>query len=155
MENEVEMMRLKLAELQSENILLSQKVNQINAEKDQIANELSETKQMLIKYQNDSICRLQESRKLKSIIQKLKKSIFRYANIKSDPKMVLFYTGLSKPLFCWLVKYGPKHIVCKKLKLEDHLLLTLVKLRRGLSNRDLQYLFGVSSGTVSKLYMLG
>ena len=65
---------------------------------------------------------MQERRRIKSIILKVKKSIFRYANMKSNFKMVLFYTGLSKPLFEWLLKYVPNKIVWKKLKLEDHLL---------------------------------
>ena len=94
---------------------------------------------------------MQERRRIKSIILKVKKSIFRYANMKSNLKMVLFYTGLSKPLFEWLLKYVPNKIVWKKLKLEDHLLMTLVKLRRGITNEDLAYRFRVTSGTVSKI----
>ena len=153
-ENEIETLRVQISELQSENMLLVQKVDQLNWDKIKIANELSEVKSMLTKHQNDSICRMQESRRLKIIIRKLRKSKFRYSSIKSDPKMVLFYTGLSKPLFDLALKYGPKLIVCKKLKLEDHLFMTLVKLRRGLSNKDIAYRFEVSSDTASKLLRL-
>ena len=65
--------------------------------------------------------------------------------------MVLLYTGLTRPLFDWLLKYGPKKVICSKLKVEDHLLIALIKLRRGLSNQDIAYRFGVASGTISKL----
>ena len=68
-----------------------------------------------------------------------------------NDKMVLFYTGLTRPLFDWLLKYGPKKVICSKLKVEDHLLIALIKLRRGLSNQDIAYRFGVASGTISKL----
>ena len=60
--------------------------------------------------------------------------------------MILFYTGLTKPLVEWLFKYVSKKIVCKEFKLDDHLLLILVKLRRGLTNQDLAYRFGLGSG---------
>ena len=99
--------------------MLTQKIDGFIAENNKLKRELAEIKTILVSHQNDSIRRMQERRRIKSIILKLKKSIFRYANMKSNVKMVLFYTGLSKPLFEWLLKYVPNKIVCKKLKLED------------------------------------
>lgn len=46
------------------------------------------------------------------------------------------------------------HIVSQhagSLKIEDHLLLILMKLRLGLSNRDLAYRFNIFESTVSKM----
>ena len=44
--------------------------------------------------------------------------------------MILFYTGLTKPLVEWLFKYVPKKIVCEEFKLDGHLLLILVKIEK-------------------------
>ena len=67
----------KIRQLENENLLLTRDNNQLEAD-------LSDTKEMLVKHQNDSICRMQESRRFKSIIKKLKKLFFRYSNIKDN-----------------------------------------------------------------------
>ena len=71
--------------------------------------------------------------------------------MKSDPKMLKFYTGISHTTFKWLRKYGPHDVVSSTLNSTDHLLLVLVKLRIGLTNRDLGYRFKISPPVVSRI----
>lgn len=67
-------------------------------------------------------------------------------------KMFHFYTGVNKQIFKWILKWGPKKVVVKKLKIVDHLLLlTIVKLRMGFKNKDLGYCFSISSSGVSRI----
>ena len=68
-----------------------------------------------------------------------------------DASSIVTYTGISKPLFEWLLKFGPQDVVSKKLNLDDHHFLTLVKLRRGLTNQDLAYRANISASAMSKV----
>lgn len=110
---------------------------------------------------NDSIKRMNESILLKESIKKLKKRLFSYRYIQYSKAMHLFYTGITKPVFQWLLdqikkqssKDKKQKLFCtKKLSMEDHLFLILVKLRLGLKNRDLAYRFGLLFSTVSKIF---
>lgn len=64
--------------------------------------------------------------------------------------MLKFFTGIEA-IFKWLVKYGQTTVVVKKLQVADHLLLVLMKLKLGLTNRDLSYRFQLSFSAVSKI----
>ena len=109
---------------------------------------------MLRKVQNDSLNRLAEIHKPKSTISKLKQYQFRHKYVKASKEMHIFYTGVTKQVFKWILQ-GLKEItsvVCKKLCLADHLFLILTKLRLGLTNKDLAYRFRLSVAVVSRIY---
>ena len=65
-----------------------------------------------------------------------------------------FFTGLNCFRFIWLfnkVKSSIK-ILHKKLSLEDHMLVLLMKLKLGLLNKDLAVRFNISTSTMSKIF---
>ena len=64
--------------------------------------------------------------------------------------MFLFYTSVNKKIFNWILKWGPKKMVIKKLKIVDQLLLVIIKLSTGFKNQDLAYRFNISSSGVSR-----
>ncbi|XP_061567194.1 uncharacterized protein LOC133421556 [Cololabis saira] len=63
--------------------------------------------------------------------EELKKSTFSYSNIKCNMVQLLFITGITSVLFDWLCTKiaGSVKIFSKKLSLQDHLLIVLMKLR--------------------------
>ena len=108
-----------------------------------------------------------ENRRLKEEVRKLKKvleeskEIFRFQKIANNPKLVAHYTGRpDEDTFCALlklfdhmeIKYDKGWIV-KKLGREDQLFLTLIKLRRNLTNLDLGTRFQIDRGTVSNVFI--
>ena len=92
-----------------------------------------------------------EIQSLKKEVEEAKKTALLYKNIKTNAKMFLFYTGINKKIFNWILKWGPKKMVVRKLKIADHLLLIIVKLRTGFKNQDLAYRFNISSAGVSRI----
>ena len=65
-----------------------------------------------------------------------------------------FFTGLNCSCFMWLcskVKNSIK-ILHKKLSLEDHMLVVLMKLKLGLLNKDLAVHFDISTSRMSKIF---
>lgn len=117
-------------------------------------NTLSEKHEQL----NNDYCNLradfyrlkEENTKLK---EELQKSRFSFDTVKSNAVHLLFLTGLTSTIFSWIMG-KLNHTVSQhagSLKIEDHLLLILMKLRLGLSNRDLAYRFSVFESTVSKI----
>ena len=86
--------------------------------------------------------------------QKLAKATFGYNTIRNNLSKLTFFTGLQNfQVFVWLlnvVKRSTK-IVNAQLSLEDHLLIILIKVRLGLSNRDIAYRFLLSESTVSRV----
>ena len=105
--NQIRMSSRKITQLESAHAILPHQILRLRDENESLNKELKETKTMLAKHQNDSLNRMQETQRMAS----LKKQLFRYDNIKNNDKMILFYTGLSKSLFGFLLKYGPKKIV--------------------------------------------
>ncbi|KAL2096811.1 hypothetical protein ACEWY4_006018 [Coilia grayii] len=83
----------------------------------------------------------------------LKASRFCYNTIRSDIPQFLFLTGLQIIVFNWLIQKlsGTVDTVCKKLSLQDHLLVVLMKLKIGFSNKYLAYKFNVSNSTISNI----
>uniref|UniRef100_A0A667YEM8 DDE Tnp4 domain-containing protein n=1 Tax=Myripristis murdjan TaxID=586833 RepID=A0A667YEM8_9TELE len=79
--------------------------------------------------------------------EELKKSTFSYSNIKFNMVQLLFFTGITSVLFDWLCTKmtDSVKIFSKRLSLQDHLLIVLMKLRLGLTNTDLAYRFKVST----------
>ena len=67
--------------------------------------------------------------------EELQKSTFSYTTVKCNMVQLLFLTGLTSVVFDWLLTKitGSVEIICKKLTVEDHLLVVLMKLRLGLS----------------------
>lgn len=117
----------------------------------QLKQKLSETQQLLKMTQNDSSERIVEIRKMQKKLSTAEKAIFRYKNLKNHGPMLQFYTGISHKIFKWLLQYGPQEVATKTLTVEDHLLLVLVKLRMGLTNKDISYRFQISEAVVSRV----
>ncbi|CAL9683175.1 unnamed protein product [Knipowitschia caucasica] len=92
----------------------------------------------------------EENQKLK---EELHQSHFTFATVKSNAAYLLFLTGLTWTIFSWIMtKLKPSVLQqVPGLELEDHLLLVLMKLRLGLSNRDLAYRFNIFESQVSKI----
>ena len=64
-----------------------------------------------------------------------------------------FFTGLNCSRFIWLfnkVKINIK-VLHKKLSLEDHMLVVLMKLKLGLLNKDFAVRFDKSTSRMSKI----
>ena len=65
-----------------------------------------------------------------------------------------FFTGLNCSRFTWLfnrVKSNTK-ILHKKLSLEDHMLVVLMKIKLGLLNKDLPVRFDTSTSRMLKIF---
>ena len=65
-----------------------------------------------------------------------------------------FFTELNCSRFIWFfnrVKISIK-ILHKKLSLEDHMLVVLMKLKLGLLNKDLSVRFDISTSRMSKIF---
>jgi len=112
---------------------------ELRRENETLKKKLSKTKFMLRMTKQDSSKRLTEMRTLRKSLSLARRSIFRYENLQGHAKMFKFYTGISKNIFNWLIKYGPNISAYKLLKISDQLLLVLIKLRLGLTNRDISY----------------
>lgn len=95
--------------------------------------------------------------KLKSENEELKatlrKTPFSFSSIKSKAVHVLFFTGLTSVIFEWLIHKlkDSVEVVRSSMNLEDHLLVTLMKLRLGLSNKDIAFRFNVTECDISKI----
>ncbi|XP_041918206.1 uncharacterized protein LOC121682219 [Alosa sapidissima] len=91
----------------------------------------------------------EENRQLK---EKLRNSKFGFDSI-SDPALC-FFTGLqTAQVFLWLLSILKRSAISLRggLTWENHLLLVLMKIRLGLSNKDIAYRFGLPFSTVSKI----
>ena len=97
------------------------------------------------------IKRTSQIAQLKSDFKSLKMKQFSYRFVKKDPQMHLFYTGISEKAFLDILSGCTFLLKCKKLNRNDQLLLVLLKLRLGLTNRDLAYRFGLSFPSTSKI----
>ena len=150
-QQDVDDQNFTVEDLLVEKKLLLQKMEELEKENQSLKSELNDTKIILQKHQNDSISRQIESRKLKKIIANKDKLTFNYKSVRANPKKFKFYTGINNGLFKWLIKYGPKDIVSRKLSVEDHLFIILVKLRVGLTNKDISYRTGIEYTTMSRI----
>ena len=65
-----------------------------------------------------------------------------------------FCTGLNYSRFIWLFNKVKSNIeiLHKKLSLEDHMLVVLMKLKLGLLNKDLAVRFDISTSGMSKIF---
>ena len=87
--------------------------------------------------------------------KKVQEQQFCYKNISVNEEKLKFFTGLpNKDVFTWLLELlGDKEkVICKRLSIEDHLLLVLMKLRLGLQHKDLAYRFGVTTSVTGRIY---
>ena len=101
-------------------------------------NEVEKLQKELIAYKAELIERNEEIYKLRE-----KNSLLKTSN---------FFTGLNCSRFIWLfnkVKSSIK-ILHKKLSLEDHMLVVLMKLKLGLLNKDLAVRYDISPSRMSK-----
>ena len=90
----------------------------------------------------------------KHLKEQLKQSKFGFDSIKDTNAKIFFFTGLqSLQMVMWLLDIVKRSTLVLKggLSWENHLLLVLMKVRLGLTNRDLAYRFGLPFSTVSKI----
>ena len=125
-----------------------------NIKCDLYKNELEKLQNELIAYKAELIERNEEIHKLCEENNILKTSKFSYEYLKKSDDKMTFFTGLNCSRFIWLfnkVKSSIK-ILHKKLSLEDHMLVVLVKLKLGLLNKDLAVRFDISTSRMSKIF---
>ena len=108
----------------------------------------------LIAYKDELIERNEEIYKLREENNLLKTSKFSYQYLKRSDDKMAFFTGLNCSRFIWLVNKVKSSIkiLHKKLSLEDHVLLVLMKLKLGLLNKDLAVRFDISTSRISKIF---
>ena len=115
----------------------------------QLKSSLASKKLMLVKCHNNLIKR---NSQVQNLEKKVKEQKFCYQNIKRNETKHLFHTGIKRQAFENLLNNPKFKLVCKQLKIADHLLLVLMKLRLGLTNKDLAYRFSISFSVVSNIY---
>ena len=84
-----------------------------------------------------------------------KQATHNYAAIKNDVAKFQYMTGLPHPdVFDWILSLimDKVTLTCKQMTHESHLLLVLMKIRLGVTNKDLAYRFRINYGMVSKIY---
>ena len=91
-----------------------------------------------------------ENEQLKAVVRS---SQFSFASLKYKAAQVLFFTGLTSALFNWVLQTvkDSVEVVSGSLTLEDHLLAILMKLRLGLTNKDIAFRFNVTECDISKI----
>ena len=125
-----------------------------NIQCDLYKNEIEKLQKELIAYKAELIERNEEIYKLREENNILKTSKFSYEYLKKSDDKMTFFTGLNCSRFIWLfnkVKSSIK-ILYKKLSLEDHMLVVLMKLKLGLLNKDLAIRFDISTSRMSKIF---
>ena len=125
-----------------------------NMQCDLYKNEIEKLQKELIAYKAELIERNEEIYKLCEENNLLKTSKSSYEYLKKSDDKVTFFIGLNCSRFIWLfnkVKSSIK-ILLKKLSLEDHMLVVLVKLKLGLLNKDLAVCFDISISRISKIF---
>ena len=125
-----------------------------NIQCDLYKNEIEKLQKELIAYEDEFIERNEEIYKLREENNLLKINKFSCQYLKkSDDKMV-FFAGLNRSRFVWLVNKVKSSIkiLHKKLSLEDHVLVVLMKLKLGLLNKNLAVRFDISTSRMSKIF---
>ncbi|KAK0154650.1 hypothetical protein N1851_003038 [Merluccius polli] len=95
--------------------------------------------------------------KLKAENEQLRATVrstqFSFASIQCKAAQVLFFTGLTSALFNWTLHAvkDSVEVVRGSLTLEDHLLAILMKLRLGLTNKDIAFRFNVTQCDISNI----
>ena len=86
--------------------------------------------------------------------RKLENSKLSYDNLAEDK--FLFYTGISKALFNWVLSLVRPLVTNVKgvagFSIENHLLLVLTKIRLGLLMEDIGHRFQISQSSVSRIW---
>ena len=92
-----------IARLLEENDSLKKENKNLKERNASLEMEIHKLNEDIVKINNDSIRRMNESMTLKKKIANHKNKIFSYKRTKSCHKMHLFYTGISKNVFSWLL----------------------------------------------------
>ena len=78
--------------------------------------------------------------------RQIKSKLMDYTNVKHDDKTLNFLTGItSDSLFQWILSLIRLDVpsILKSFAMDNHLLLILMKLKSGASNRDLSLRFNI------------
>lgn len=100
----------------------------------------------------------EETKKLKTENERLEKKNLSFQNIVYNNELCYHYTGLRGDVVCLLrdllEKIYETHNInsVKVLNSSDQLLLTLIRLRRNLSYKDIAFRFGVAVTTVQTVF---
>ena len=84
-----------------------------------------------------------------------KQATHNYAAIKNEVAKFKYMTGLPHPdVLDWISSLIKDKVtlVCKQMTHKSHLLLVLMKIRLGVTNKDLVYRFRINCDMASKIY---
>ena len=125
-----------------------------NIQCDLYKNEIEKLQKELIAYKAELIERNEEIYKLHEENNILKTSKFSYEYLKKSDDKMTFFTGLNCSRFMWLFNKvkSSMRIFHKKLSLEDHMSVVLMKLKVGLLNKDLTVCLDISTSRMSKIF---
>ena len=118
-----------------------------------MASNYDETISVMRKSLNDAKRNLNKSKQETEYWRK--QATHNYAAIKNDVAKFQYMTGLPHPdVFDWILSLimDKVTLTCKQMTHESHLLLVLMKIRLGVTNKDLAYRFRINYGMVSKIY---
>ena len=142
---------------------LMEKIDFLTAELDQAKTIIVKQTKKLRKLKRHKTATLKELNKrteeiytMRCKIKKLKKKQFCYQNVCDLPSKMNFFTGVLKDVFetafTNISKQEKAVPITKLISVKDHLFLVFVKLRLGLTNRDLAYRFGITESSASKIF---
>ena len=134
-----------------ENLPLTTESDKLREEIDTLKEIIKEKETHITQCHNDSI---NQTKRIAWLENKIKTKIFSYESFYKNIKMHQYYTGINRKLFFLILRSGKFKRTTIKLKPSDHLLIVLMKLRRGLDNKDLAYRFHISVSVVSKVFRI-
>ena len=135
------------------NWFLSETQTESLIETEELKSKETETITLQVELEKQKLINEQLVIKRKRILEKKASNDFH--NIKLNSEDLNFMTGLKdEKVFNWFLSLFVNDVskIKQSFSYENHLLLVLMKLRLGLSNRDLAHRFNLNRSNVSKIY---